>query len=226
MENSVEKTLKSSPIETLLQELVARRPVPTTAEATRKSERTQRLILDCAIRALTSEGAHGFSLRAVAEKAELSQGNLTYHFPSKRKLLEAMIDDRIADYGEMFRDKVLTVDQNPRVRLDSLVRLLVADLRTPNIGFFPHLWALGLTDLEIWKRVQKIYDAERAIFVTLLGDIDPAMPPERAQALALHIQSAIEGLTLFIGLDRLRHGPFADPADEIIRAIDAATRRP
>lgn len=223
MAEALEKTQKNIGIGPLLDLLIEGRPVPVAAHAARKSDRTRRLILDCANQLLISEGAHGFTLRAVADKAGLSQGNLTYHFASKRQLLEAMIDDRIADYGERFKAEVLTVEEDPRARIESLVRLLVNDLRTPEIGFFPQLWALGMTDVTIWERVQKIYDAEREIFVTLLRDIDPDMPLERAQSVALHIQSTIEGLTIFVGLDRLSHGPFADPAAEIVSAIDAAT---
>ena len=97
MAEALEKTQKNIGIGPLLDLLIAGRPVPVAAHAARKSDRTRRLILDCANQLLISEGAHGFTLRAVADKAGLSQGNLTYHFASKRQLLEAMIDDRILD---------------------------------------------------------------------------------------------------------------------------------
>ncbi len=53
-------------------------------------------LLDAAADLLAETGASGLTLEAVAERAGVSKGGLQYSFPSKRALVQAMLD-RMAD---------------------------------------------------------------------------------------------------------------------------------
>ena len=52
-------------------------------------EQTRKKILDAAVIAFASQGFEGASTRTIAEEAEVTQGLLTYHFPSKDELWRA-----------------------------------------------------------------------------------------------------------------------------------------
>ena len=54
---------------------------------------TRRRILDAAQDLAQCTGAGSLSLDAVAAKAGVSKGGLLYHFPSKNKLMEALVED-------------------------------------------------------------------------------------------------------------------------------------
>ena len=54
---------------------------------------TRRRILDAAQDLALTAGAGNLSLDAVAERAGVSKGGLLYHFPTKTRLLEALVAD-------------------------------------------------------------------------------------------------------------------------------------
>lgn len=56
---------------------------------------SRQLILDAAEALVREQGPGQMSLDAVAAKAGLSKGGLLYHFPSKAKLLEALVEVHI-----------------------------------------------------------------------------------------------------------------------------------
>lgn len=205
----------------LLGRLMAGRPVPVAAAAGRKSDMTKRRILDAAMREIISGGIAGLSLRNIASEIGVSLGNLTYHFPSKAVLIEAMVDDRIADYAETFQEILSRKEGGPRDQLAAIVTALVDDLRTAEIAFFPQLWAHAVVDQASWVQMHKLYDLERTIFTNLLRSAAPDMPLPDAEGIALIVQSAIEGLTIFIGMDRKSEGVFADPARVLLELIDS-----
>jgi AcrR family transcriptional regulator len=60
------------------------------------SSTTQMAILDAASKVVLDKGAEALTLDAVAQEAGLSKGGLLYHFPSKKSLIEGMINRLIA----------------------------------------------------------------------------------------------------------------------------------
>ena len=60
------------------------------------SAATQATILDAANKVLLEKGAKAFTLDAVIQEAGVSKGGLLYHFPTKKKLIEALIERMIA----------------------------------------------------------------------------------------------------------------------------------
>src|SRR5262245_59714942 len=59
---------------------------------------TRERVLLSARRVLIRDGHARFSIRRVADLAGIAVGNLTYHFPSKRQLLRALIESLVAEY--------------------------------------------------------------------------------------------------------------------------------
>ena len=56
---------------------------------------TRRRILDAAQDLARSTGPGNLSLDAVAAQAGISKGGLLYHFPSKNRLMEALVEDHL-----------------------------------------------------------------------------------------------------------------------------------
>jgi len=63
-------------------------------------------------------GPGNLSLDAVAARAGVSKGGLLYHFPTKAKLLEALVEQFLASFDETLRDRETASAGAP----DSLVR--------------------------------------------------------------------------------------------------------
>lgn len=210
----------SEKLRSVLQGYIAARPVPTVEQATRKAEKTKRRILDAAVAETIREGIAGLSMRKIAAEVDLSLGNLTYHFPSKASLIEAMVDERIADYALLFQNVLERSGPTPQDQLASIVRLLVEDLRNPEIGFFPQLWAHAMVDETTWRQMHKLYDVEREIFVAFITAAAPSLPLLEAEEMALDLQATIEGLTIFIGMGRRKDGIFSDPATPLLKRLN------
>jgi AcrR family transcriptional regulator len=92
-----------------------------------KGERTRAQILDAAVIVFSQLGYEGASTRAIAGEADLTQGLLTYHFPSKTELWYAAADQVFA---MIRRDVVepleaLSDDIDPRERGREAVRIYV-----------------------------------------------------------------------------------------------------
>ncbi|HEX9985043.1 MAG TPA: TetR/AcrR family transcriptional regulator [Thermoanaerobaculia bacterium] len=58
-----------------------------------KSERSRRQLLDAALYLFSHQGYRGTSVRDIAERAEVSTGNVYHHFPDKESIFRALIDE-------------------------------------------------------------------------------------------------------------------------------------
>lgn len=75
--------------------------MPSDRQATAKSTRSR--ILDAADALARSDGPGHLSLDAVAQKAGVSKGGLLYHFPTKTRLLEALVEEFLSGFDTMLR---------------------------------------------------------------------------------------------------------------------------
>ena len=66
------------------------------SDAGPKSERTRQRILDAAARTFRNKGFAGTTLNDIADAAQLRAGSIYYHFDSKERLLEEVLDIGIA----------------------------------------------------------------------------------------------------------------------------------
>ncbi len=71
---------------------------------TEQREATRELILNAALMAISESGFNGISTRAIADRAKVSQGLLTYHFKSKEALWRAAADHLFAKVNEALKD--------------------------------------------------------------------------------------------------------------------------
>lgn len=207
---------------TYVKSQAARRPVALAPFALSKGEKTKRRILDGAFALFIRVHAEAFTLRNLAGELGMRIGNLTYHYPSKSDLLEAMVRDRLATYADEILTLLETEEPSPQAALEGLIGYLVRDLREPGIAFFPQLWALALTDPRAAELMEDIHEQERQIIASLIKACKPDWQPMACDALALHVVAAIEGLTIFVGRNRKTDGIYAAPEHELLRVLRTA----
>ena len=58
----------------------------------RSGAATRAKIIDAAIDVLTEKGISGFTLQAVADRAGIFYGNVTHHYATRDKLVDAMLE--------------------------------------------------------------------------------------------------------------------------------------
>ena len=153
-------------------------------------------ILSAARSVLIKHGHAGFTTRRVADAAAISPGNLTYHFPTKRELLYALIGQLTADYAAQFEALLKNAEIPAGEELQHLVRWLLTDAVTEEgVRTFRELWAMSLHDATIRDAVDDLYDKLMELVAELLQhshpNVDANAIHEVVQFLALMSEGSI-----------------------------------
>jgi len=119
---------------------------------------TRRKVLAAAEALFTRHGYEPTGMAAVAERAGVGVGTLYHHFPDKRALLLALIDDwgdRQVARARDAEDVARLFVENPRAALTSHLRASSARLRREG-GFYLVLLELGERDGDVRARLNRI----------------------------------------------------------------------
>ncbi|MGR8950625.1 MAG: TetR/AcrR family transcriptional regulator [Gammaproteobacteria bacterium] len=183
-----------------------------------KSSQTQSSIIDAAGRILIDEGYNGFTLRKVANAANISIGNLNYHYPTKTALIDAVVDvftDRIIDG---FNDVAERAGESPEKRFRAVLEYWIDDLKTEGTSvFFPEIWALSNHYDFAREAAKRSYNHAREILAGFIRDLNPRLSADEVDIHAKYFCASLEGLTVFIGHKKMwaaDHGAIKSAAIE------------
>jgi AcrR family transcriptional regulator len=120
-------------------------------------------ILDAALRCFADKGYHGSTIREIAERAGVSVAGLYHHFPSKRHLLERLMDDTM--------DALIAATERAVDEIEDPVALLRATVAA-HVRFhieFQQQSFVGNTELRSLvsparERIVRKRDRQRALF--------------------------------------------------------------
>ena len=87
---------------------------------------TQQQIVEAADRLLYEKGFEYTSFADIAESVGISRGNVTFHFATRDKVLEAVIDLRLERTGQML-EKWETDGETPEERIKSFINILITN---------------------------------------------------------------------------------------------------
>jgi AcrR family transcriptional regulator len=173
-------------------------PYKTIPKGHSKGEKRIKLILEAAEQLLIDSGYHNFSMRKVATQAGVSVGNLQYYFPTKDKLLEALLDKVIQNYLDTFEK--LKVKYAPKEQFIKIIKAVIKDLSSKHATvFFPELWSMANHEKHISDIMDTMYGKYRTLVADIIRDINPNLSDCQAQRLSIFITASLEGHTIFIG---------------------------
>lgn len=163
------------------------------APASHKGRQRREQILDAAAATLTESGYADFSLRKVAERADIRLSNLQYYFPTLVELLSALFTRELDRARERF-------EASDSQDLDTLLAMLLDEQTdTGSCRLFWELWALSARNRDIAKIMGEFYERYSAAVETLIARASPESLPARRRRRAILITAMIEGLSLFRG---------------------------
>ena len=170
------------------------------AAGTRKGRERARHIGERAVEGFLDQGYAQFTVRAVAEAAGVSSGNLNYYFPRKSDLLQAMVEHVIDGYLAEFERRRRGVPAAPQAQLERVLAFWIDDLGTTRTTrFFPELWALANHDREAARLMEYVYERARGVLVELLREAHPQLDRDTVDLVTILMSATMEGLTLFAG---------------------------
>jgi AcrR family transcriptional regulator len=101
-------------------------------------------ILEAAEKVLARDGYHAFSTRRVAQECSISVGNLTYYFPTKNSLIEALMEAIYDRYDRRYAELGSAEGRDAPVGLVERVTELLRDAADPKAtGLFLELWIMA-----------------------------------------------------------------------------------
>ena len=209
------------------------RPQRRDNSASARGQQAVAEILSAARDVLVEEGYPRLTMRNVADRAEMTVGNLSYYYANKEDLLHDLLEAVIQGYVEDFDRIAADIERSPEQRLEDMIRFLVADLATKETtGFFPALWALANHDDFAASEMSGVYEIERNSFARVIAELRPDLSKKDRDLLALFISASIEGQTMFIGYKREKAAAGEAIANiaaysftTLVKRIDAATIR-
>lgn len=171
----------------------------TARQGAYKKGRDKRLqVLEAAADLLIESGYHNFSMRKVADAAGIRLGNLQYYFPSKEKLVKAMLDNALSRYLDDFFE--IRQQGTPEEQFLTVIKHVVFDLNSKRTTvFFPELWSLSNHEKGVTKSMDDMYEDYRRVLADIINEINPELSRAQARRLALFISASLEGHTIFIG---------------------------
>ena len=160
-------------------------------------------ILRSALSLLVNHGSTALTLRRIAAESGMNVGNLNYYFRSKEELIRELLNAVISSYEESFDEIIHEPGASAEARLENLVMLVLEDITTKKTTrFFPELWAMANHDPFIHDRMSELYDRARVSLNELIAEINPELPSDQREILALFISGSMEGMTVFAGYQK------------------------
>lgn len=169
------------------------------AERSPKGGQTVAAILRAAREVFMREGHSGLTLRMVAEAAGVAAGNISYYFPTKRALLEAMLREELADYVEHHIREVEAESASPLEILLNIAEFYVGNGRTSH-RFIYQMWGYAGSDDGAKALVSELYRSLGRVVYQLVRAANPGLDHARIRIVVLQIVSLLEGVRLFVGI--------------------------
>lgn len=181
-------------------------PPPTsdpTGKPNRSGAATRAKIIDAAIVVFAEKGFAGFTLQAVADRAGVFYGNVTHHYPTRDKLIEAMIEASFAAYRARFDSLVASIDTHEGGPIRALIGWFLDDAFVADTPVFLELWAMSSRMPYVADGLRRLYDDALDTSMRTLG-VEPYADSSRRFREALYLLSAVmEGtMCLFFNRDR------------------------
>ena len=169
---------------------------PRRTQAERRAETRARL-LDATVESLISDGYAGTTIRHVTERAGVSLGAQSHHFPHRVDLVASAFEHLAARRIERYSERARTLGGDREERLRALLDLLWEDFSSPLFTVAAKLWVASADDLELRERLipveKSIYKATAEVARDVAGELGSEPGFERKLAVAMN---TVAGLAL------------------------------
>jgi len=205
----------------------AEAPAPEQPKTARGRTRAGQ-ILEVARRLFTEGGYGEMTMRRIAEQMGISLSNVQHYFPSREKLLRALLESVMNSYDPAY-EEIRNRPGPPQEKLVAVVRYLLADSsKGETERLFVEIWSLATRDPIAREIFDNMYAHHRRNLAGIVAEVNPALPENQVQMRAALVAMQIEGLMLLISDSKPQHAELAGIEDEcvaaILRIVEAAPR--
>jgi AcrR family transcriptional regulator len=201
-------------------------PTTHTAEGalhrrnTEKGNSTATAILEQTKNILSEQGLAAISIRSVAERCQMSPGNVTYYFRTKEILFSELAKFLFDRWNRRFYQKLPDFAGSPIDTLVFSIGYMIEENKRPkSSNMLLEMWAMANHSAAIKMMMDVFYSEMRAWIERLIQAANPAQPKTTRQLRAALITAQIEGLMVLIGPNRVDHAELWGLEKEAIRQV-------
>lgn len=164
------------------------------------AEQRKEALIMAALDLIAEQGVRGATVRAIAERADVTQGLIRHYFSSKEELISAAYVFHMSHMTNLTASLNVPDDAPAKVRLAAFV---AAGLLPPVVDpSSVMLWASFLNKVREDARMREIHeqtyhdfrDRLEALIAEALGEAKIATTPEKLRHLAIACNAVIDGL--------------------------------
>lgn len=180
---------------------------------TRHTVPTKIRILDSAFTELLGKGFVGFTVQGVSDRVKISLGNLTYHYPNREVLIEALIDYWFESWKTEFASEIQKkIDGDDSDIGDFIDWVMDTALKKENVRMFTELWAFSNHEPKVARMLDKLYNQAVTLIIKSL-EIGPASKKAAELRSLLYVLAAVsEGTSAVLG-----NSPKTHPQRKLIK---------
>lgn len=163
-------------------------------------------ILAVARDVLEEGDVNDFTIRKIAGRLGMYVRNVTYYFPRKQDLIEAVLAEKVSEYDQRIEAIVAAIGPDAETALRAVIEFYVTELRDPVVRRTAlRIWALLATqDAYNGGLLEALYSRNFASrFIPLIAAALPDLSDDELTLRAQMVASLIEGAILFAGAQRL-----------------------
>ncbi len=169
--------------------------------ARRRGNPTAQRLLNAAREVLIRDGSAAFSMRNVAQEAQLRLATVQYYFPTRDDLVRAMMRDTESRYRAACEQCLASVPAKPLERFKAILRFYLKDVADPlTRRWIIQMWALLSTlDAQSGTLLDDFYDMDISGLHTYIADLCPDTPATEIRRRATLLAAMLEGLVVVRG---------------------------
>jgi len=167
----------------------------TTPDVTRKGAKRISEIVDAGANLLMTEGFSSLTKRRVANRLGISHGNVSYYFPTRDSLWNAVIDFELKKYYERQQGELHADPSDPQGRFDEFVVRWMDKYNDRVMRvFFSHIIAYAEISESMAKIRNEAYESFFNTTMTLARALKQDVEEEELERRVLEVMVVLEGL--------------------------------
>jgi AcrR family transcriptional regulator len=164
-------------------------------DVTRKGAERIANIIDVGVEILRTEGFTALTKRRIAKRLGISDGNVSYYFPTRESLWQGVIEYELKFYYQKHYGNREASDDDPVGRFDEFVRLWFKEYEDRELRiFFAQLLAFAEVSEFVAKQRDEIYQTFYDETQTRIRDLNPGLSDIELQSRTALVMAMLEGL--------------------------------
>lgn len=170
-------------------------------------------ILEGALHVLAERGFAGLTIQGISDRAGVSLGNLTYHFPNRDVLIQSMLDFWFEGWKQEFQARIVDVINPEQPDIEYFIDWVMEQAVYPeNVAVFTELWAYSSHHASVAVMLENLYLIAVRTVTSAFG-LNPDDPQSEEFQSQLYVLAAIsEGSAAVLGNTSPQH-----PQREILK---------